>query len=65
MTVSVLVNERDKCFVNHLLEPVTTRCFTEDLSAWGSIYHNDSNERPGRSLNFSIFLPGRLFEMSA
>ena len=31
MTVSILVNKLDNCFVVHLLEPAMKRCFTRDL----------------------------------
>ena len=31
MTVRILVNKLDNCFVVHLLEPAIKRCFTGDL----------------------------------
>ena len=36
MTVSILVNKLDNCFVVHLLEPAKKRCFTGDLCSLGS-----------------------------
>ena len=36
MTVSILVNKLDNCFVVHLLEPAMKRCFTGDLCSLGS-----------------------------
>ena len=36
MTVSILVNKLDNCFVVHLLEPAMKRCFTGDLCNLGS-----------------------------
>ena len=36
MTVSILVNKLENCFVVYLLEPAMKRCFTEDLYSLGS-----------------------------
>ena len=38
MTVSILVNKLDNCFVVHLLEPAIKRCFTGDLCSLGVQY---------------------------
>ena len=38
MTVSILVNKLDNCFVVHLLEPAMKRCFTGDLCSLGVQY---------------------------
>ena len=35
ITVSILVNKLDNCFVVHLLEPAIKRCFTGDLCSLG------------------------------
>ena len=35
MTVSILVNKIDNCFVVHLLEPAMKRCFTGDSCSLG------------------------------
>ena len=35
MTVTILVNKLDHCFVVHLLEPAIKRCFTGDLCSLG------------------------------
>ena len=37
MTVRILVNKLDNCFVVHLLEPAIKRCFTGDLCSLGQI----------------------------
>ena len=36
MTVSILVNKLDNCFVEHLLEPAMKRCFTGGLCRFKS-----------------------------
>ena len=38
MTVSILVNKLDNCFVVHALEPEMKRCFTGDLCSLGVQY---------------------------
>ena len=36
ITVSILANKLDNCFVLHLLEPAIKQCFTGDLCSLGS-----------------------------
>ena len=36
ITVSILVNKLDNCFIVHLLEPEIKQCFSRDLCSLGS-----------------------------
>ena len=59
MTVRILVNKLDNCFVVHLLEPAIKRCFTGDLCSLGVKCSQNQYIRLVTS-HFSIHLDCRL-----